>query len=54
MGDNMTKNQVERKIKHLRQEILYLSRVFPKSEKIKILKSIYKHYIKLLNSTKIK
>lgn len=43
----MTKSQIERKIKHLRQEIIYLSRVFPKSDKIKVLKSKYRYYIKM-------
>lgn len=43
----MTRSQLEKKVKHLRKEIEYFSRVFPKSEKIKVLKSSYRHYSKL-------
>lgn len=43
----MTKNQLEKKIKHLKKEILYFQRVFPKSERLVILKSEYRHYKKI-------
>lgn len=44
----MTKSQKERKVKNLKKEILYYEKVYPKSEKIIIFKSMYKHYKKAL------
>ena len=40
----MLKNSVERKVRHLEKEIKYYVRVYPKSEKIQILKCMYRHY----------
>jgi len=43
----MTKSQLEKKINHLKKEIMYVSRVFPKSDKISLLKIEYKYYKKI-------
>ena len=43
----MTKKELEKKIKHLKKEILYFQKVFPKSEKLLMLKSAYRHYKKI-------
>lgn len=40
----MTGNQIEKKINHLRKEIMYVSRVFPNSERLCYLKSEYRYY----------
>ena len=42
----MTKKELDKKVKHLKKEILYFQRVFPKSEKITVLKSAYRYYKK--------
>lgn len=43
----MTKKELEKKIKHLKKEILYFQKVFPNSEKVLVLKSAYRHYKKI-------
>lgn len=43
----MTKRELDKKIKHLKKEILYFQKVFPKSEKVAILKSAFRHYKKM-------
>lgn len=37
---------IERKLKNLEREIRYYSRVYPGCNKLKVLKSIYRHYKK--------
>ena len=45
----MTKRELEKKVKHLKKEIDYYKKVFPKSEKLAVLKSSYRHYKRLYN-----
>lgn len=44
----MTRSQLERKVKHLEKQIKYYCRVYPKSEKIQLYKSMYRHYKKMV------
>lgn len=43
----MTKGKLERKLFILEREIRYYSRVYPGCNKLKVLKSIYRHYKKM-------
>lgn len=43
----MTKRELDKKVNHLRKEILYFQKVFPKSKKVAILKSAFRHYKKI-------
>lgn len=43
----MTKKELEKKLKHLKKEILYFQKVFPNSEKVGVLKSAYRHFNKM-------